>query len=317
VADGIDIAGAGLDRRFIVVGGKGGVGRTTVATALAVLLARNGRRVLLAHVRSRQRVDRMLGCKRVDQKIRQVEPNLWAVNMNPRAALRERGMMVLKFGVVYRAVMENRLVKHFLRAIPSLDEYSMLGKAWFHTTEGSEEDPRFHTVVFDGPATGHLLTMLRIPSVILDAVPDGPLTRDAVEIRDLLVDPARTGLWIVSLAEEIPVTESVDLFETARDKLDIVAQRLVVNALYPPGLSQDPELSEGLDRLLRGGNDPSLGPLVSSALTMRSRGRINQTYLERLEQQIPAPAIRLPHLFRPELDRQAMEELADIIELGL
>ncbi len=308
------VAGTDLDRRFIVVAGKGGVGRTTVAVALAKLLARRGRRVLLAHVRCRQRVDRLLGCKKVDAKIRQVESNLWAVNMNPRAALKEFGLMVLRFKVIYRAVMENRLVKHFLRAIPSLDEYSMLGKAWYHTTEGTEDEPRFDTVIFDGPATGHLLTMLHIPQVILDTVPEGPLTLDAVKIRDLLVDPVRTGMWLVSLAEEIPVTEAVDLYAAAQEKLGILPQRLVVNALYPSELLEDERLDQGVHRLLRGSGDPSLGPLLASALTLRSRRRINQVFLERLEQQIPLPTIRLPHLFAPELDQEAVERLVDIIE---
>lgn len=311
---GSEIAGTDLDRRFIVVAGKGGVGRTTVAAALAVLLARRGRRVLLAHVRSRQRVERLLGCGKVDEQIRRVEPNLWAVNMNPRAALRERGMMVLKLRMVYRAVMENRLVKHFLRAIPSLDEYSMLGKAWYHTTEKSAGEWRFDTVVFDGPATGHLLTMLRIPQVILDAVPEGPLTRDALKIRDLLVDPVRTGMWIVSLAEEIPVTEAVDLYQAAREKLGIQAQRLVINAIYPSELAEQPALSDGLDSLLRGGQEPVLGPLVSSALTLRSRRQINDEYLERLAREIPLPTVKLPHLFRPEFDRAALEELVGLLE---
>ena len=318
MTDGDSISGTELDRRLIVIGGKGGVGRTTVAAALALILARRGRRVLLAHVRTRQRVDRLLGCKRIDHKIRRVEPNLWAVNMNPRAALKERGLMVLRFQVIYKAVMENRLVKHFLRAIPSLDEYSMLGKAWFHTTEEIHEgEPRFHTVIFDGPATGHLLTMLRIPQVILDTVPDGPLTADARTIRDLLVDPQRTGLWIVTLAEEIPVTEAEDLLQEAQEKLKILPQRLVVNALYPKDLVQDPEISKGLDLLLRGAGDPALSPLVSSALTLRSRREINETYLKRLARNVPLPTTRLPYLFDPELDRAALEKLAEVLEESL
>ncbi len=120
-----------MPKRMIIVGGKGGVGRTTIATALATSLAAKGRKVLLAHVRTRQRVGELLGCEELDERIREVEPNLWAVNMNPRAALREQGLKVLRFKAVYKAVMENRLVRYFLRAIPSLNEYSMLGKAWF------------------------------------------------------------------------------------------------------------------------------------------------------------------------------------------
>ncbi len=301
--------------QFIVIGGKGGVGRTTVSAALATVLARHGRRVLLAHVRTQQRMDRLLGCGVVDETIRHVEPNLWAVNMNPRAALRERGMMVLKLESVYRAVMENRLVKHFLKAVPSLDEYSMLGKAWYHTTEKRDGRPRFDTVVFDGQATGHLITMLRIPRVILESVPEGPLTRDAIEIQQMLTDPARTRLWIVTLAEEMPASESMDLYAAAQEDLKITPCRLIINGLYPDAFERSPHLDVGLDRLMEAEDlDPAIGPMVASARTLRARRVINRRYVDILRDKIPLPMTELPHLFVPQLDRASLDRLADLIE---
>jgi anion-transporting ArsA/GET3 family ATPase len=309
-----------LKRRFIIVGGKGGVGRTTVAAALATVLARNGRRVLLAHVRTHQRMSVLLDGPQVDERIRQVEPNLWAVNMNPRAALRERGMMVLRYRVVYRAVMENRLVKHFLKAIPSLDEFSMLGKSWYHTTEQDRDGrSRFDTVIFDGPATGHLITMLRIPQVIDDVVPAGPLAEDAGRMLRLLSDPRRTGMWIVTLAEEMPVSEAIDLHRAAVEDLHIRPEVLVVNALYPDVFERDEQLSHGLNRLAEalGDDDQDLSPLLASARTVQARRRINRKYLDQLRKTLPLPSIELPHLFVPTMDRVALDQLAHQIELAL
>ncbi len=301
--------------QFIVIGGKGGVGRTTVAAALATVLARGGRRVLLTHVRTQQRMDRLLGCGVIDETIRHVEQNLWAVNMNPRAALRERGMMVLKLESVYRAVMDNRLVKHFLKAVPSLDEYSMLGKAWFHTTEMRDGRPRFDTVVFDGQATGHLITMLRIPQVIMESVPDGPLTRDAIQIQRMLTDPARTRLWIVTLAEEMPATESVDLHTAAVEDLNITPSRLVINGLYPDTYERTPHLGQALERLAGCDTlDPAVAPMVASARTLAARREINRRYLKVLRERIPLPVTELPHLFVPQLDRKSLDLLAGLIE---
>lgn len=302
--------------QFIIVGGKGGVGRTTVSAALATVLARHGRRVLLAHVRTRQRVERLLGCAKIDEEIRPVERNLWAVNMNPAAALRERGMMVLKLESVYRAVMENRLVSHFLKAVPSLDEYSMLGKAWYHTTERDGDRPRFDTVILDGPATGHLITMLRIPLVILDTVPDGPLTKDAIDIVNMLSDPDRTAMWIVTLAEEMPAAEAADLFHEARHDLGITPSRLVVNCLYPPDF-EDPSSSALLDRASAADQQTGLAPLTAAARTVRARRLINRRFLDLLEHKIPLPRVELPHLFCQELDRAALDRLAAIIEQEL
>ncbi|MCC6751901.1 MAG: ArsA family ATPase [Deltaproteobacteria bacterium] len=307
-----------LDRRLVIIGGKGGVGRTTVAVALGTALARRGRRTLLAHVRCKQRLSQLLGGGEVGEEIVAVEPNLWAVNMNPQAAIREMGIMVLKFRTVYKAVLENRMVRYFLRALPALEEYSMIGKAWYHTTELVSGRPRFDTVVFDGPATGHLVSMLRIPQVILDAVPEGPLTGDARKAREMLSDPEQTCMWITTLAEEMPVSESLDLYRSARSELQIDVDRLVVNALYPAELDEDATLSGALDAVRDGvGDDRDLRHLVASAETLRARRRINREYLDRLAVRLPVPRIELPHLFVPRLDRAAIDQLSERIEAEL
>src|SRR4051812_39900834 len=117
-----------FDKRLLIVGGKGGVGRTTVAAALALAAARRGKRVLLAQTRSKERLSTLLGGPPVMTDIVRVRENLHAVNIFPEAALREYGLMVLRSNMVYRAVFENRLSRAFIRAIPGVEDYSILGK---------------------------------------------------------------------------------------------------------------------------------------------------------------------------------------------
>jgi hypothetical protein len=102
-------------------------------------------------------------------------------------------MMVLKIRAVYRAIFENRMVKSFLRAVPGMDEWSMLGKAWFHTTEQVGGRPRWDLVILDAPATGHGLDLLRVPQVLLDVAPPSPLRREAEKCWNLMHDAARSG----------------------------------------------------------------------------------------------------------------------------
>ena len=117
----------------------------------------------------------------------QLAPNLSAVNTNPAAALAEYGLMILQVQERLRdGVREPRDASAFLRAIPGLDDYALLGKAWFHTTEEKRGKPVWDTVVFDMPASGHSVSMLRMPWVITETVPEGPLTRDARTIKELL-----------------------------------------------------------------------------------------------------------------------------------
>jgi anion-transporting ArsA/GET3 family ATPase len=230
--------------------------------------------------------------------------------MTPQAALRERAMMVLRYPTVYRAVMENRIVRHFLSAVPGLEDYAMLGKAWHHTTEEIAGQPKYETVIFDGPATGNLTSMLRIPKVILDAVPAGPLTADARKIHSLLTDPRRTSLWIVTLAEEMPVTEAIDLHRAMTEDLGIAAQRLVVNMVYP-----DPLASVGAaEARCFDAAPPELAPVFAAARTLHRRHAINAQHLERLTQALPLPLTLVPYVFAPLFNRQTLDGIAQHLE---
>src|SRR4051812_22110964 len=125
-----------LDLRLLIVSGKGGVGRTAVAAALARVAATRGKRVLVAQTNAVERLGRMLGHPQpIGPTVTDIAPGLAAVNMTPRESLHEYALMVLRYEAVYRTLFDNRFVRGFLGAIPGLDAYAMLGKAWWHTTE--------------------------------------------------------------------------------------------------------------------------------------------------------------------------------------
>jgi anion-transporting ArsA/GET3 family ATPase len=302
------------DKQLLIVVGKGGVGRTTVAAALAAGLARRGRRTLLYQANAKEKLSQLFRGPRVGEELVQLRENLWAVNTNAGASLHEYGLMVLRFETIYRMVLENKVVKALLRAIPGLDDYSIVGKLWFHSTEERAPGvPRWDTIVFDAPATGHAAAMLRIPRVILDAVPEGPLTRDAVKVRALLEDPARTAAIMVTIAEEMPVAESIELAAKVR-ALDIPLAWLVVNQLYPDRF--DPAHVPG--RVLRAvapslPEDPGLAGAIQRARMIAARRELNETYLARLRA-LALPEVRLPLLFSATLGPDEIDRLGRMIE---
>src|SRR5262245_47146854 len=156
-------------RRFLFVTGKGGVGKTTVCGALALALAERGKRVLVTMCNAKERLSAILGTRPIGHDVVEAARNVYAVNILPERALEEYGAMVIKSQTVAKLVFDNRYVKAFFRAVPGLFEWSMLGKAWFHTTERTAGDRlAYDVVLFDAPATGHGLDMLRVPKVILD-----------------------------------------------------------------------------------------------------------------------------------------------------
>lgn len=315
-----------LDKRLILVAGKGGVGRSTVAAAIATATARRGKRTLLFEANANDRFGEFFGTAPVGPEIMRLRGDLHAVNTNPTAALEEYGLMILRFRRVYQMVFENRITRYFLRAIPGLDDYSILGKAWYHTTEQNRGRPAWDTVVFDMPASGHSLSMLRIPRAILETVPDGPLTRDARSLRALLADPARTALVLVTLAEEMPANEARELAESLDRELGIQVAHLVINQVYPPRFEDTPVPGKVLDalaasqRLAPGaaatatGSDRDLAALVAHSDLARSRRRLNQAYLEQLEREFPVPRTQLPYLFVPTIGAAQIEELSRTLE---
>lgn len=298
-----------FDKRLLVVAGKGGVGRTTVSCALAIAAANSGRRVLFAQTRSKERLTTLLGMPQVGTELVQARDRLWVVHMTPQAALREYGAMVLHSEFVAKQVLENRVSRAFVRAIPGVEDYSMLGKVWYHTTEVDPDGrPRFDLVILDGPATGHLLQMLRIPQAILDTVPEGPLTRPAQATFDLLRDEKRSAMVIVTLAEDMPTNEALELAAKQNETVHMALGPLVVNQLYTPRFATGPS-ARALAALPYGMPDPILAPLLHTARVAQRRRVLNERHLERLRRELPVPQLHLPYLFAPEFGVAQVEEL--------
>src|SRR4029079_13587139 len=136
---------------------------------------------------------------------------------------------------------------------------------------------------FDMPASGHSISMLRVPWVIVETVPEGPLTRDARTVQALLCDPARTGAVLVTLAEEMPVNEAIEL-EGKLTALGIVPQQLLVNQVFPRHFAPAAPVSRVLEALVADlpNLTPPLAQVVAHAQLSRDRRELNERYLAEL-----------------------------------
>jgi anion-transporting ArsA/GET3 family ATPase len=298
-----------LDRRLVIVTGKGGVGKTTVCAALALLAARAGKRVLVCEVNARPRVAALLGGPPAGPVIREVRPGISAIDVTPAEAMREYGLMVLRFRTIYDAVFENRLVRYFLRVIPSLAEVVMLGKILHEARAEEDGRPRWDLVLVDAPATGHAVQLLRVPSALLDTVPGGPLHHDAEWMQRLLVDPVRTALALVTLPEEMPVNEAIELDQQVRNVLGITRAALFVNAM--PSVRFTPAESAALARL--GAAAPPLGPAARAGRLQALRAEQAERYLARARAALDLPTSVLPLLPLAEWGPAAAEAIAAAI----
>lgn len=285
------------DKRLIVVTGKGGVGKTTLSAALALQSAREGQRTLVCEVNTKERVSQLLGKPAVGPEVTLLEENLWAVNLRPQEAMREYALMILKFESLYNAVFENKVMQYFLRFVPSLQELVLLGKILFHLKETrADGSPRFERIIVDAPATGHAITFFSVPQVIIDTVPPGTMASEATWMRDFVIDPAITAVVLVSLPEELPVNETLELFETLKDKVKMHPRLVVLNAFIEARFSD-----EELNAL-----PASLQPTMRAAA---ARASLSAQSLTRLKS-LGLPVLPVPRLYVDDFARPAIEQIA-------
>jgi anion-transporting ArsA/GET3 family ATPase len=281
-----------FDRRFLFLTGKGGVGKTTVAASLARALHRQGRRVLLAVTDSAVYRELMPGARFESDPIA-YEPRLDTVHIEPESALKEYGRLLIKPRLARQALFDNRYVQGFLTALPGLPQWAVLGKAWYHSTERVDGLARFDSVIFDAPATGHAVDMLRLPRVIMELAPASILRRDAELAWHMLQDPAQSAVLLVSLPEELPTNETLELAGKVRDELGLPIGAVVQNRVRP--LVFSPAEREALARLPPIEPKDGLEAAVEAAAARAIRDRAQLQSRARLDA-LAVPVIELPEV---------------------
>lgn len=288
-------------RRFLVVTGKGGVGKTVVSAVLGRLLSGAGRSVLLLEVDPRENLHELAGVAPSGGEVVTVRAHLLLQNLQPRQVLEQVVRDHLRLEWLSRRVVTSPVFKHFVDAAPGLKELAILGHA-YRVLHGLAANLSVDMVVLDAPATGHGLSMLTAPSVVSDVIREGPFGSMAGDLKAFVADPARTAIVVVTHAEEMPIQESLELRAEMQRRVKRSPDLLVVNALYPPVKSPGGRLSS--DPLAR--------------LWIRRR-QINDRELSRLEQAWSGPRVLLPFVpidRGPELPARLAPEMRQAL-LGL
>ena len=287
-----------LERSVHVVAGKGGVGRTTVACALALRFANDGKRTLLLEVNAPDNAAMALGVQPALDTPREALNNLWVCRMTPRGSMQEYALMVLKFKALYRLVFENDLVKYLLRSIPSLAEFTMLGKSWYHTTEARDGEPKYERIVIDAPATGHAITFLSVARTVANISPKGIMKDAAEKMAQMVESKDDSCMHVVCLAEEMPVNEGLDLIEAARSRLNMDVGIGFINRLLPPLCAPEQRsVIERLDQTARFAR-PQLRPYLESAALRLDREAFQQEHAARFEKDSGLSTFRVPEFER-------------------
>lgn len=304
VANSVDALSA---RRFLFVTGKGGVGKTTVVAALASRFAQQGKRVLVGETSPKEHLSALFGRAALPTQITELSPRLFGVLLDADVALKEYGALVLKSERLVGALFDNKLVRGFFHGAPGLKEWAALGKAWYHSTEVlADGSPRFDVVILDAPATGHGLDMLRVPKTIIELSAPGVLRTDAERAWAQFRDPVQSGVVVVSLAEEMPANETVELCTALDTELHLPLAAVVVNQVVPllfgaaerAALADMPEPPE---------QDPA-ALAMAAGIRRAAREKVQVESVARLAQ-LGAPQIQLPFLVEGVNDAAALARL--------
>ncbi|HEX3127125.1 MAG TPA: ArsA family ATPase [Thermoanaerobaculia bacterium] len=264
-------------RQLVMVTGKGGVGKTTVAALLGRALSQAGRRTLIVEVDPRENVHQMFGVPPSGGNIETAGSRLWVQNLKPRQVLDEVIRERLKLELLTRRVLDSPIYQHFAAGAPGLKEIAILGHAWRLLNRlGGLGAPELDTVVLDAPATGHGVSLLAAPLLVSDVIRRGPFAEMAGDLATFVSDPERCGIVVVTQAEEMPVQEAVELRQALRQKVKRDPELLIVNGLYPPA----PQ--EGMDN-----------ELVS---LWRRRRKLNEVEMARVSAEWEGPRADLPLL---------------------
>lgn len=211
-----------LNRRVVLVTGKGGVGRTTVAVALARAAAKAGKRVLLTEVGDPEgghsACARRFGVDHLTPEPRPLGDGVSGAHLWARTGHESFLATVLPAPPLVRAAVRSKALSKFLIAAPSFHEmgvfYHLLTLLKAERRDGS---PVHELVIIDMPATGHALALTGLPDILLRLIPGGPIARAMREGQSYMNDPRSAAAWIVTLPEQLPVTESLELLEGLRE----------------------------------------------------------------------------------------------------
>jgi anion-transporting ArsA/GET3 family ATPase len=300
--------------RVIIVAGKGGVGKTTTAAALAVAAARAGQRVLLIELEGKSGLGSMFGFETLSREV-EVYPGVTVLTLAADEALIEY-LETHGLGRMSKRLVGTGALDIVATAVPGMKEILVLGKV-----KALQRARAADVIIVDGPAAGHAVTFLLSPKGLLDAVRVGPVLTQAIEVSEMLADPDRAQVMLVTLPEETPVNETAETAETFIDRIGLTLGPLVVNGVYPDrpldGLTSPEEVVAAAERVGVDVPDGQAEHLARAAHFLTRRRQLQAEQLTRLGERLDLPQVVLPFLFSADIGPAELEILAEALAEGL
>ena len=303
---------------MVIVAGKGGVGKTTVTAALARTAALAGLTTLVVEVEGKSGLPSLYGQPAFGYDEAVLSPggpggtaDVLARTITPDQALLE---YLSDHGLnrISKRLVSTGALDVVATAAPGIRDILVLGKV-----KSLSREDRLDLVLLDAPAVGHAITFLRSARGLMDAVKVGPIHTQARDVMDMLTDPARCRVILVTLPEETPVNELVETAFNLEDQVGVSLGPVIVNGVYPvlAGIAAEPaSAAKEAGASLR---PAEAEHLAEAAAFRRRRTALQVEQVERLADQLPLPQITLPFLFSADLGPSDLAALADAVTSGI
>ena len=304
-----------LDKRLVIVTGKGGVGKTTVAAALGLTAARAGKRTIVAELSSQDQVAGAFGVASPGFHEVELQENLFTISVDSEHAIEE--YLRVKAGPVADLLIRSRALGGLAQATPGMRELVSLGKVWelAQTRRRTPGAAPYDLVILDAPASGHGVGILRTPGTFAEVARIGPIAHQGKAIAASLRDRSFTGVLAVARAEEIPVTETLALRDALRRDLGLKLDAVVVNGLIADRFTTRDRAP--LRRALETAGTPAARAALQAALSAHLRARGQREQLARLAEGVGSEPVTLPFVIAPQLGVEGLELISRELELAL
>ena len=304
-----------LERRVVLVTGKGGVGKTTVTALLGLLGVARGKRTLIVEPSGAASVPPLFGRVGAGYTPVELRPGLSSVSVTAAEAIEDYVVQQIKVRRLYQLVFKNRVMGPFLDAVPGLPDLIQLGKVFDLYRETHLGRPVWDLIIVDAPATGHGLTMLGSPLSMMEMTQKGAFFEGARQVHEVVDDPSKAAVVLVSLPEEMPVNETLDLWARLGRTRELVCA-VVLNEVHPAPFERLDDWALGREALA-GAADPAVAEAAAlTDLWMERLHRQTQSR-DRLRAGIPVPVVDLPFLFHRELNGRDLSGLAATLGAAL
>ena len=298
-----------LDKRLVIVTGKGGVGKSTVSLALGLAAAADGKRTIVCEVAAQESLSRVFHHAEVGFHEVEMADNLWAISIDPDESMREYVLLQLKVRAMRDLLFRSRVFTYLTAATPGLRELVTIGKIWelAQLDRKVKTGRKYDLVVVDAPATGHGVAFLQTPRTFANVARVGPIAGQAEALDAFITDPRRTGVAIVAQPAEMPVNETAALERDLNEVVGAAVDRVYMNGLYPERFN-----AADAARLTAAAaaSDGGVREACLAAVSEHRRAIAQREQLARLEELTEARVDRLPFLFEPELGIEEIRGLA-------